>query len=145
MIVLIYCTEKNNMHILVDNTKYDYNFCLYLSKVAGRRIIYLLNPAKTIMWDEYFENEFGKKVKTLSIIQNGASNIVVRRKDNNFLIEIDDTIYLNTFGTKLCTLCREINYGNINMKPYPIFTDVFNDISDHLEECYSRYLNGAVM
>lgn len=133
------------MQIVIDATEYSYGFCVYLAKVAGRRVIYQLNSAKLIMWDKYFEEELNKKVNTASIIVKGASSLTVVRKTETFEVQIDPYKYLQNFNRTLESVCKEVNFGNMQVMPYPIFTDVFGEIQKNLKTYYKKYLVGAVM
>ena len=97
------------------------------------------------MWDKYFEEELNKKVNTASIIVKGASSLTVVRKTETFEVQIDPYKYLQNFNRTLESVCKEVNFGNMKVMPYPIFTDVFGEIQKNLKTYYKKYLVGAVM
>lgn len=67
-------------------------------------------------------------------------NIRYRKIKNVYIIEISsDTIYPH-YLVKLSTLCKLLNYGNVNIKGYPIYTEAFTRVKSNLRGYYKQYL-----
>ena len=80
-----------------------------------------------------------KHISITEVCQIAFQNIIVLRFGNNITIKINEKVLLPNTNVKLIELCKLINNGNLDLKAYPIFTEIFNDVKDNLEKYYSEY------
>lgn len=123
------------------------SFIEWLAIQIRNKVIKEININKLIRWDEYFNSEtvyksiYKKKISTKDIITAGICNLYYQTSETGFWIKINPNIFTPGLDRiKLDTICRLINYGNQQISGYPIFTTVFEDIAQHINEYVERYM-----
>ena len=133
---------ENKIHI--DLT----NFCTYLIKQMQEHMLILLNPLKIDRFNNYLETlpltkfPYNKR-KILSmrdILIGSTYNLKVTQHWNEYKIEIDPTSLVYGTFLKYIDLVKLVNYGNLQLAPYPIYDELMNYFAEHLEEFYEEYL-----
>ena len=66
-------------------------------------------------------------------------NIVVVRYGRNIVLKIDENSVVPNTNIKLIDLCKLINEGNLVLKAYPIFTEIFNYVKNNIEDLNLEY------
>ncbi len=129
----------------------DRSFIQWLKVKIRDKIIAGINPKKLIIWDEYLNNNpvyksiYKKKISALDIIVAGAMNLDFNESGSDFMIYINRNIYTPGLDrVKLETLCKLINFGDLNNKGYPIFTDTFDYFAESIHDYIDRYLHGML-
>lgn len=102
-------------------------------------IIDNIDDKKLLLWDAYLEdnhyNEFDGEVLTArTILTLGASCIDYTESQDYFIIKVDFSKITRKNTAKLYDICKMINFGTLQMKAYPIFTDTFNYFSKLLHD-----------
>ena len=64
-------------------------------------------------------------IKTFNIIKSGIENIIYTEYTDKFKIGIDNNTFVPNLNAKLNDICKQVNYGTLTIRGYPIFTDVF--------------------
>lgn len=89
-----------------------------------------LDMAYVYLWDKYFKNTYDWHLNEYppsaqDILLLGVSNLKCYEHKNHYIIQIKNNQIVPRTTAKLDDLCYEINYGNLNTPPYPIFTETF--------------------
>ncbi len=92
-----------------------------------------LNKFNGEIWQKYTINNIDKWFYEI------IDNLQIKSQNNNYIIQINP--YKQIEGISLINLAKFINYGNLNNRGYPIFTQVFNYFSDNLQDFYNLYNN----
>ena len=109
------------------------------------RLFYLnLNPYLLKNWDEYFESIYKWEEEdtpklTLEILLCGIKNLRLMEMGGDYIITIDSNQNMPGTTAKLYDLCSLINYGNLEMPPYPIFEDTFKQIKPIIPLLFEEY------
>lgn len=124
----------------------DRNFVIWLTDIIRDQVKFSINGLKLIVWDEYLNKEgtldftTRKSITAKELIEQGADNFIIKDVPNKFIIQINNNINVNGLkSTKLETLCRLINFGNTSIKGYPIFTDTFHNVEEHIDDYVEIY------
>lgn len=132
------------MELLIPNSYDDdfYSFIInYIEKIGVGRI----DRKKLINWDLYFNsfskltNNFKKNISSYEIIISGIYNLIYIKREREVVIKIDPVQKLPGTNAKINVLCSTINNGNLIVKGYPIFTDLFTYISNNLDSIHLLY------
>ena len=132
------------MELLIPNSYEDdfYSFIInYIEKIGIGRI----DRKKLINWDLYFNsfskltNNFKKNISSYEIIISGIYNLIYVKREREVVIKIDPSQKLPGINAKINILCNTINNGNLIVKGYPIFTDLFTYISNNLDSIHLLY------
>ena len=132
------------MELLIPNNYEDdfYSFIInYIEKIGIGRI----DRKKLINWDLYFNsfskltNNFKKNISSYEIIISGIYNLIYIKREREVVIKIDPSQKLPGINAKINILCNTINNGNLIVKGYPIFTDLFTYISNNLDSIHLLY------
>lgn len=125
----------------------DRPFINWLCIQIRDKVIVDLDLNKLINWDNYFNSEivyksiYKKKISTRDVIIAGVSNLIYQLSDSGFFISINPNIFTPGLDRiKLLTICKTINFGNQQITGYPIFTNTFQYIADHLNEYMERFM-----
>lgn len=139
--------------IIIDkhNSFDDIGFQKYVLFACKHILLSNLNKKKLQVWDEYLNSsnilntESGdKKISSLSVFQEISNNFILQKfEDNLYELKIDENTKAKDIDIKLSNVCRLINFGNVEMRGYPIITDTLNYISDNINMLYMLY-NGVV-
>ena len=112
-------------------------------------LIALIDRRKLIIWDEYFkDNDLGwitYKNKTIrptayETIITGIKNLKTYKYPDQYIIKINPNKILPKSSAKLNDICNLINYGNLSLKGYPIFSEGFEIISKQVPYLYEAFL-----
>lgn len=87
-----------------------------------------------------FKSIYISKIDLASICYASTENIVIRYYESRYELTFDENSKI--YGTNIYykDLINLINYGNLFVKPYPIFTDMFKFFEDHLDRIHDYYL-----
>lgn len=89
-----------------------------------------------------YKSIFKKYMPAYEICLMALYNIVVIKYDSSYVLKIDETQKIPQTNIKIIEICKLINNGNIMLKAYPIFTDVFKYVQTHVENYYAEYVLG---
>ena len=134
----ILITDKDN--------KYTYDFLEYV-KSKCRDIYYEKVNVKKLKPFEVYINELPeykslmkKYISANEICISGLYNIMILHYGQNIVFKIDENNLLPNTKIKIIELCKLINNGNLLLKPYPIFTEIFDEIQKNIEVYYAEYV-----
>lgn len=136
------------MQLTIDNSdkRFDDGFFEYLRRFITRQLIIRCNPAKFKGFEEAVATQpqllkpFRKTISGRDVFYAGVNNLVIKRFLNGEItIEVNPNTKFYGTNTKLVTLVKFLNYGNGDYKGYPIFTDTFDYVNEHLNAIYKLY------
>ena len=134
------------MRIEIYSEKLGTDFCEWLISILSNQIKGSIDDKKLIRWNEYLSSGGAitlvgrKSILAKEIIFKGANSIIVRELPNKFIIEINSKVMMpGVKSKKVSTLCRLINYGNMDIKGYPIFSDTFAMVADNINAYIDLY------
>lgn len=129
----------------------DRSFITWFKTKIRNKLIATIEDKKLIVWDEFFNNNpvyisiYKKKISTRDIIIAGANNLDYTKSESNFIITINNNIFTPGLDRiKLQSICKLINFGNLEIKGYPIFTDTFDYFAESIQDYVDRYLHGML-
>lgn len=129
--------------------KYSDDFLDFINRYIIIKIISSINTRKIQPIEEYINQYsdiptlFKKYISVNEVIISGAYNIIYSRINNKIVFEIDPTQIYSGTSAKLNELCKLINYGNLVVKGYPIFTKAFDYFKDNIDNYYDNYMQGG--
>lgn len=133
--------------LFTDNeNKYDVEFIDVLIRKIRNLFFERLNRNKLIPFEVFinenpeFNSLYKKSFSAYEICLTAMYNLKVIKYGIMYNIEIDSTAKLPGTDIKLIQLCELINDGNLVLKAYPIFSDVFKEIQSKIEEYYAEYI-----
>lgn len=126
----------------------DIDFIKWLILRIRNTIIQNINNDKLKKWDEFFnsstvyKNIYKKKISTRDIIISGACNLTYLATESEFIIQINPNIFTPGLDrVKLSSVCKLINFGNLEISGYKIFTDVFDKFALEISDYVDLYLS----
>lgn len=123
----------------------------WLVKQVQQAILLRINPKKLKKWDKYFNDSeqyrsiSGSDIKAEQIVLAGIDalqcvgtegKLSIRIRPNQFVPNLDRVV--------IDTTCKLINYGNVSIQGYPIFSDTFTNISENIDEYIDMYVGGLI-
>lgn len=101
--------------------------------------LYILNNINNkYLNNNYLINKYNINGKNIIIL--GINALEYKEHQNHFIIQINPNIRLPKITAKLYDACCDINYGSLNVPPYPIFSDAFNWAQQNKYKLYLEYL-----
>ena len=91
-----------------------------------------VNCKKLESFQHYLQEYLNINISAISVYNNGIDNLILKKNDDVLVIQISDKSYLNNI--KILNLCKLINYGNAEITPYPIFTQIFDKYAENISE-----------
>ena len=126
----------------------DIDFIKWLILRIRNTIIQNINNDKLKKWDEFFnsstvyKNIYKKKISTRDIIISGACNLTYLATESEFIIQVNPNIFTPGLDrVKLSSVCKLINFGNLEISGYKIFTDVFDKFALEISDYVDLYLS----
>ena len=104
------------------------------------------DPAKFELFNSYINqnnifssvNNKNTDVDSKSVVLEGARNFIC--KGTPLVLAIDPNQYVKGLDrVPLQQFCKFINYGNLSIKGFPIFTNVFENAAEHIDELVEEY------
>ena len=137
------------MYITIDNI-YSEDFLKWLMKRMFFIGLDYVNSHKEQLkpLDEYLSKSIqGKrKYSALNIIIAGLRNLTITHNKNQSIISINERTKLPLSNKILLyTVCKLINYGSLDLKPFPVFTYVFDYVANNIIKLYNEYELGVVL
>ena len=138
---------KLEIPIQIDKFKIDIRFIKLLIPYIKHNILQNINNIQLSNIDRYVEesnilNDYKTKnvtFKSRRIIIMAINNLTVNKGKDYYIIEIDNNIIYPGYSITLENLCKLINFGNMDIKGYPIITNAFNHITVNVRGYFNRY------
>lgn len=78
-----------------------------------------------------------------NILIASTYNLIVNKIQNQYVIEIDPNINIPNTYAKFIDIVKLINYGNLNLSAYAIYTKMMNYFAENLQEYYNQFIEGG--
>ena len=100
-------------------------------------------------WTEYFKRtdlgwrQAGKKLiipSAYDVIISGINNITYSKQGVDYRVFINNNEIVPKGCAKLNDICHLVNYGNLSVSPYPIFSDAFKAVDLKVNDLYNSYM-----
>lgn len=122
------------------------NFYSWLIEEIQTEFISKINPKKLEAWNKYltqnFRSVYKKRVSAKDILLAGIYNLQVTKSSAKLTIEINDNVFVPYLDrVKVKTVCKLINFGNAEMQAYPIFSTVFQNVTDNFNSYIDKYVS----
>lgn len=131
------------------NDSLDLDFGKWLIKRIQEKFILAIDENKLKRWDKFFEESdeyksiYRKKILTKDILIVGIRNLICRKFPQKLIIHINNNLFVPGLDrVRIETVCKLINFGNTEIKGYPIFTEVFGEVADNIHDYINEYLKG---
>jgi hypothetical protein len=109
-------------------------------------IINRIDKSKLLKWDDYLTNSsslariYSKNYRAYDVLVFAAKNIICTGTKGSIVIKIDDNIMMPGFDrVKVKDLVKLITNGNLEVKGYPVVSDVFNDFANNINKYMRLY------
>lgn len=127
------------MKLTIDST--DTNFGYFILKQVRKFCNRYISNSNFKELDEQMSKYLNVKVSSEDILRSGLDNLILLTGKDTLSILIDNSVkYLRT-NIKVSHLCELINYGNLSIDSYPMFTRAFTYIKINIEDLYKLYIN----
>lgn len=81
-----------------------------------------------------------RPIFTDDILIGSAYNLIVVKRGVDYVIKIDDNVKIPHTNTKFIDIVKLINYGNTELKPYPIYTEMMDYFANNINSYALVYL-----
>ena len=111
---------------------------------AIAQVIYsILDKKQLLKFDNYLLNKFNNiNIDANKIINLSVKNLITQKLGDYYQIQIDPNINIPGIPAKLYDICALINYGNIELSPYPIFNKAMDKLAPFVPSLYQEYNSG---
>lgn len=124
----------------------DVNFGYWLLPKIQSKLISNIDQYKLERWDNYLTNSkslkrlYTQEYKAENIILFAANNLVCDGADGEITIHFNNTKLIPGFDRLLLnTLIKTVNYGTLDTKGCPIFTETFNYFAQNIDSYVRLY------
>lgn len=115
--------------------KLGYRFLNDIARQVKINFLHTVDEKKLIPLDKYFnENSLYKSVSngefsSLDVLTEAINNIVYDKFQDEYIFHVDYNKLYKNYNIKLDSICREITYGNMAVKGYPILLNIYNNLA----------------
>ena len=118
---------------------YSPRFINFLIKTIKNRVITKLSLNKLKVWDKYLDTINKNHESAKEIILISLSELVYIIEDNYIIITINNNYVLSKLHLKLTDAIKLINFGNMEIKGYPIISDTFQYVEKNIKGYEKRF------
>lgn len=123
-------------------------FCDFVIKYIQENLPKSLDERKLLRYDDYINNNikidfaYDKKriLSSKELLISSTYNLIKRKFSKYYMIEIDPNIYIKDTNIKLVDIIKLINYGSLTLQPYPIYSNIMEEIAEDLDTLYEQFL-----
>lgn len=124
------------------------DFCDFIIKYIQENLSRSLDERKLLRYDDYINNNikidfaYNKRriLSSKELIISSTYNLIKRKFSKYYMIEIDPNIYIKDTNIKLVDIIKLINYGSLTLQPYPIYSNIMEEIAGDLDTLYEQFL-----
>ena len=133
------------MELRIESSKDIVDFCMYLIKQMREYLPKTIVSDKLDRFNLYINDPKNKiiTIKLLDcsdILKAGTYNLICTQNGDYYTIRLDSKIFIPDSNAKFINIISLINYGNLMLKPYPIWSDMMQHFADNIEMYYRNYL-----
>lgn len=137
------------LEILDEDNTLTIKFANWLIKQLQSEIALSVNQQKLKKWDKFFSEAdeyksiYNNPVTTKTILLAGLKSLQVNKAGNKWIIRLNPASFVPGMNcVNLETTCRLINYGNIEIQGYPIFSTALERAAEKINEYVYMYKEG---
>ena len=124
------------------------DFCDFIIKYIQENLPRNLDERKLLRYDDYINNNIKidfaynerRILSSKELIISSTYNLIKRKFSKYYMIEIDPNIYIKDTNIKLVDIIKLINYGSLTLQPYPIYSNIMEEIAEDLDTLYEQFL-----
>ena len=136
------------MNLEIEN-KSDIQLDEYISQTLmpsmQKTFISHIDDRLLVKFDKYLTDVYSQYVNgiisTRKLIIDCIYNLIYNKTDSTYIIEINPNTKIDTIDVKHIDIARLVNYGNMQLSSYPIFTDLFDYYAQVFPDMFKRYYN----
>lgn len=138
------------LRIKDDNGTFTDDFIVYLIREIGYYLPLKINKRKLIKWDDYL-NSIGitttdkYKISSYNVLLAGVHSLTYKKIDNEYIINIDNNAYMPYITESIDTLCKLINYGNVELSGVYVLTETFEYFSKNVNKYFDKYVTRVML
>jgi hypothetical protein len=137
---------KLDIPIKIDQFQIDARFIKWLIPYIRYEVLKNINNRQLLEIDRYVEEsqllenyKIGNiQFNSKRILLMSINNLVFHKGKDFYTIEINNIAYPG-YAITLKNICKLVNFGNMDIKGYPIITNAFNHITDNLKRYIVQY------
>lgn len=89
--------------------------------------------------DNYFREVLDTSFTCRDLLEICLLNLQIQDLKQSFRIYVNPKIIEEKTDFYVVDLIKFMSYGNADIKPYPLITNKFADITNHMDELHKRY------
>ena len=93
-------------------------------------------------FNTYLQNRYKTNITARRVLTLALNNLIIYNHQDTYEIAINPNTFIKEINAKLYDLCALINYGNMEIHPYPIFDKTMEKLGSFVSELYDEYMNG---
>ena len=134
------------MTFTITSKNFDDAFISWLLRIIRFEIIKSLDDKRLISFnekvesEELFESKSNKKFDVRKAIILSLNDLSFRKVKDTYIIEISGDKIFPNYNVKVKTICNLLNYGNISIPGFPIYSNAFQHVKSNLKRYYEMYL-----
>lgn len=131
------------MKLVIEKTdKYNLSFVKWLRDEIETELTASINSGELSRIQKYINTQLtDTPINILHVLLMGIKYLSVKEINGYFHITIDEFKMYGNTKFKLLNLCKLINYGNLECKGCYIFSNVFDRITNRIDNYYNLYVN----
>lgn len=111
----------------------------YVIPMASQILYSIMDKKQIKKIDNYISKFYNINIGAAKIIDLGIKNLIIQNMGNTYQLQIDPNIVIPKTSAKLYDICALINYGNVEIPPYPIFDNTMNKLAQFIPSLYDEY------
>ena len=92
--------------------------------------------------DKYLSVKYDKQISATQIIKYALNHLIIEKHQDQFQVTINPNVFIKEINAKLYDICALINYGNLELAPYPIFDKTMEKLASFIPMLYRKYKFG---
>jgi hypothetical protein len=123
-------------------------FCYWLIPYMQKYIKENIDVRRLKRWDDYINTNLALKnaysiiepISCKDIIIEATKNLRVYTQKDNYIIDINPVVFIPNTQAKFINIVQLINYGNLSLQGYKLFSDMMTYFADIIDLYYKMYL-----
>lgn len=131
----------------VDNLDLD-KFCEYLIGMMREYLLTEIDKMQTKRFDDYIKEKGiiksiyrnGKTPMVKDILVASTSHLIVNKVNSNYIIKLNPNAKIPNTSAKFIEIIKLVDEGNLEVKRYPIYSDMTDFFAKNLYYFYNKWL-----